>query len=94
MSMIKTIALWAVLFVLTGYSLLGTVSLIANVSFVNIFGEFDILLMLAGFSSILSTLIVCTKIISDKIEAFKQVETVHSESTDTKEGLTNQSSGL
>lgn len=63
----KYIIQWTSISVVIGFLLYGTVSLITKITFNNIFQEFEILLMLIGFSTLLSTIIVSAKIIVDKI---------------------------
>lgn len=46
-------------------------SLITKTTFNNIFGEFEIILILIGFSIMISTTVVCTKIIVDKINKLR-----------------------
>lgn len=65
--MIKYMSFWLVLVVFIAWVLYGAVSLISNAVFVNIFSEFEIILNLVGFSSVLSTIIISTKIIFDKL---------------------------
>lgn len=62
----KNIGLWLILTIVSAIFLFGTVSLISNISFVSLRGEFEILLILIGFSTLFSSLVVCTKIIIDK----------------------------
>lgn len=66
--MIKYITLWILCTSIIGIALFGILSLISGVFFVNIFSEFEILLMLIGFSSVISTIIISTKLIIDKIK--------------------------
>ena len=66
--MTKYISLWVVLTGVIGVVLFNTVSFISRTSFVDIFSEFEIMLILIGFSSVLSTLIVCTTLILDKMK--------------------------
>lgn len=72
--MTKYISLWAVLTGVIGVVLFGTVSFISRTSFVDIFSEFEILLILIGFSSVLSTLIVCSALIIDKMKTLEKHE--------------------
>ena len=64
----KYIILWISLTVVIGIVLFEVTSLISNTTFDNVFLVFDTLLILIGFATVLSTMIVCTKFISDKID--------------------------
>lgn len=70
----KYVIQWTSISVMSGFLLYSTVSLITKTTFNNLFGEFEILLMLIGFSTLLSTIIICTKIIVDKISKVKQIK--------------------
>ena len=61
--MIKYTSLWIILTSTIGITLFGIISLISRTSFSNIFSEFEILLMLIGFASVISTIIISTKLI-------------------------------
>lgn len=65
--MTRYILYWFILIIFVGMALFGTVSLISNTSFVNILSEFELLLTLLGFSSVIATIIVSAKVIIDKI---------------------------
>lgn len=62
---------WIGLSAAAGFLLYIIVSIISRVTFINIFHEFEIMLMLIGFSALLSTVVVCTKYLSDKMNAEK-----------------------
>lgn len=55
----------------SGFLLYTIVSAISRTVFTNIFREFEVMLMLIGFSALLSTVVVCTKYLSDKMNAEK-----------------------
>lgn len=65
--MMKNLGLWFLLTAIIGVVLFNTISVISTTTFTNIFSEFEILLNLIGISVILSTLIVCTKLILNKM---------------------------
>ncbi|MFH5836556.1 hypothetical protein ACHAL6_10830 [Proteiniclasticum sp. C24MP] len=62
---------WIGLSTAVGFLLYIIVSVMTRVTFGNIFHEFEIMLMLIGFSAVLSTVTVCTKILTDKLNAMK-----------------------
>lgn len=62
---------WISISLIIGLLLYFTISLITRITFNNIFGEFEIMLMLIGFSTLLSTIIICTKIVLDKINKLR-----------------------
>ncbi|NLY20396.1 MAG: hypothetical protein GXZ08_03870 [Tissierellia bacterium] len=64
----KYIGSWVVITGVIGIILFSILSTITRTTFVNLSSEYELLLMLIGFSSVISTIIVCTKIISDKIK--------------------------
>lgn len=68
----KNLGLWVLMTVIIGFILFNTISLVSNTTFANIFSEFTILLNLLGFSTILSTIIISTKIILNKMDTFKE----------------------
>lgn len=55
----------------SGFLLYTIVSAISRTTFTDIFREFEVMLMLIGFSALLSTVVVCTKYLSDKMNAEK-----------------------
>jgi hypothetical protein len=55
----------------SGFLLYTIVSVISRTVFTNIFREFEVMLMLIGFSALLSTVVVCTKYLADKMNAMK-----------------------
>ncbi len=61
--------LWVLLTLVIGIVLFKAVSFISVVVLANVRHNFDTLLLMACTSSILSTTIVCTKIIVDKLKA-------------------------
>lgn len=63
----KIISRWAVTSLIIGFLLYFILSLVTRTTFGNIFGEFEILLMLTGFSTSIATTLTCTKLILDKI---------------------------
>lgn len=63
---------WTLISVIIGFLLYGVTSLITKTTFNNVFQEFEILVMLIGFTTLLSTIIICTKIIIDKISKLKE----------------------
>ncbi len=68
----KYIVLWVLIFFISNFSLFYGISLITNIIFVNIFNEFEILLILVGFSANIASILSCTKFISDKILNIKK----------------------
>ncbi|MBY0755366.1 hypothetical protein K5V21_07835 [Clostridium sardiniense] len=64
----KYIILWILLTVTIWISLFFISSVLSNIIIENIFSDFDTVLLLTGFSSLLSTLFVCTNFLKDKIE--------------------------
>lgn len=64
----KYIILWISLTVVIGIVLFEVTSLVSNTTFDNVFLVFDTMLILIGFTAVLSTVLVCTKFISDKID--------------------------
>lgn len=69
----KYIIQWTLISVIAGFLLYGITSLITKTTFNNVFQEFEILLILIGFSMLLSTIVICTKIIVDKISKLKEL---------------------
>ncbi|EXJ22532.1 hypothetical protein ADIAL_2118 [Alkalibacterium sp. AK22] len=69
--MIKYIIYWLLLTFAAAVTLFGTVSLISSTAFTSIWSEFELLLNTLGFSTVLSTLVICTKIIIDRTTAHK-----------------------
>lgn len=57
--------------IIIGVLIYYVTSLITKTTFNNIFGEFEIILILIGFSIMISTTVVCTKIIVDKINKLR-----------------------
>ncbi|MBO1264958.1 hypothetical protein J3A84_07945 [Proteiniclasticum sp. SCR006] len=55
----------------TGFLLYVVVSAISRTTFTNILREFEVMLMLIGFSVLLSTVVICTKYLSDRMNADK-----------------------
>lgn len=70
----KHIIQWILISVIAGILLYGTISSITNTIFNNLFGEFEIMLMIVGFLTLSSTIIICTKIIVDKMGKAKRIE--------------------
>lgn len=64
----KYVIQWILISSIIGFLLFWITSLISNTTFNNIFLEFEIMLMLIGFTTIISTMIVCSKFIVDKID--------------------------
>ncbi|MGX8795560.1 hypothetical protein ACR6HW_05545 [Fusibacter sp. JL298sf-3] len=65
----KYSGLWVLLTLVIGIVLFKAVSFVSVVLLANVGHNFDTLLLMACTSSILSTTIVCTKIIVDKLKA-------------------------
>jgi hypothetical protein len=59
--------MWLIVTPVIGFILFVFVSLVSRTSFTNIFNEFEVLLMLTGFTTMLSTMLTCTKFINDRI---------------------------
>ena len=62
---------WIGFSVASGFLLYTIVSVISRTVFTNIFREFEVMLMLIGFAAVLSTVVVCTKYLSDRMNAEK-----------------------
>ena len=63
----KYIIIWLLVFLSSIFCFFYIISWITNTMFVNIFNEFEVLLMLSGFSTVIASIFSCTKFISDKI---------------------------
>ncbi len=59
----KYLKLWILLFL--------SISWITRIEFVNIFNEFEILLMLVGFSATIASIFSCTTFIYDQLSKLK-----------------------
>ena len=64
----KYIISWTIISITVVFLLFGITSLITNTTFNNVFSEFEIILILIGFSTLISTMVVCTNFIGDKID--------------------------
>ena len=62
----KYITLWISATIVVSLLLFLIPTLISKTEFTNIFAEFEIILMLLGFSTTISTMITCTYIIKNK----------------------------
>ena len=69
--MIKNILIWFLLTLVIASLLLTIASSISNTLVTNSLKDFDIILNLLGFSTILSTIFVCSKIIIKQIKLLK-----------------------
>ena len=67
----KYLKLWILLFLTSVVTLFFSISWITRIEFVNIFNEFEILLMLAGFSSTIAFIFSCTTLIYDQLSKLK-----------------------
>lgn len=68
----KYIIIWLLVFLSSIFCFFYIISWITNTMFVNIFNEFEVLLMLSGFSIVIASIFSCTKFISDKISNLKK----------------------
>lgn len=64
----KYISLWLILTLLIPVILFQITSIISKTTFSDVFNEFEIILVLIGFSVTISTMITCTKILNDKMK--------------------------
>ncbi len=67
----KYLKLWIHLFLTSVVTLLFIISWITRIEFVNIFNEFEILLMLVGFSATIASIFSCTTFIYDQLSKLK-----------------------
>ncbi|CUM80128.1 Uncharacterised protein [Turicibacter sanguinis] len=68
----KYIIIWLLVFLSSIFCFFYIISWITNTMFVNIFNEFEVLLMLSGFSTVNASIFSCTKFINDKISNLKK----------------------
>lgn len=69
--MIKYLSIWIVSTFLTSFILFQLASSISGTTFTNVFSEFEILLVLIGFSFTISTILTCTIFLYDKFQLIK-----------------------
>lgn len=70
--MAKNIIRWIITSLLTGLVLYNVTSLIAQTTLSNLFEQFEVLLILIGFSTSLATILTCTKLIIEKINKLNE----------------------
>lgn len=70
--MIKDIIRWIATSLIIGVMLYNATSLITQTTLSNLFQEFEVLLILVGFSTSIATILTCTKLIVDKINEFNE----------------------
>ena len=68
----KGIIRWIVTSLLTGLVLYSVTSVIAQTTLSNLFQEFEVLLMLIGFSTSTATILTCTKLIIERINKLNE----------------------